>query len=895
MALFDAPKQVVRAQSVRTGCAACTLSSEWHALKNPRLTQDLPDDRKPVVYFVGEVPSEADDEAGVVFSGDSGKLLKRAISRWDPQVTTAFSNVIRCHTPSGRSALAGEISACWGGFGLLDLLEARPRVIVPLGNAALQRFFPGNISEWNGVAVPHKLSADLTSWVFPLYHPSYLITQRKERDRGESDLQKIWQRSLDYINKLLVTQCPPEVPNEDEIKARIEVVLPPELGKIRGLLIKQGLVGPLTVDIETSCLMPWEDGARILSVSVTNDSDLTVTWLLDHPENPYVALAFEILFDILSRATDLLIAHNAIFEMRWLAVKYGLQAFGWPWADTMARPYAELGIIQGARSSENGIPGRLAGLGKQTRLHFGFDVKEVTKVDPLKWRTTAVPRLLLYNGLDSKWTHKLWHAPIDSVSNIEVQRQRGATRSAAAISWRGMCVDNEELGLQAAKLENNVRNMSQVLARNPEVLAWEIKYRTTFNPSSPEQVAKFFKLQAADEEALREVDTPLSKQILQLRKQEKLLGTYANGIRNATYSDGCLHPDFGTMLVATGRWASRKPNAQNMPVRENKDFRKVVVAPPGCALVSIDYAQLEARGIAIATHDNTMLGYVWKDEDIHKEWAVRLLDAFPAIGDRLCPNTTEDKIVVARVRGEIKNGLVFPAFYGAGIPKCAGELQVPEDTLGPIFEEFWRKYSGARKWQEATHGFYAEHLYVETMTRRRRYGPLSWTEQLNSPIQGTGSDIVVDASVQLIDLACETNDIHFVPMVNVHDDLSFYLPVKELDRYIQVIAKIMVTPRYTWCTVPLKVEVKIGHKNWSEQNVFRAYDTGDFHALPKTGLANQIRALADIARTAAATPTRSGRAGGSSGTHATTRRDPNAARRERIALKQAGLSRVPLR
>jgi len=877
MSLFNAPKTKVRAAATRVGCAACTLTEQWPSLRGARQPQELFGRKQVDVYFIGESPSEADDARGVPFSGDSGNLIRRELRDW--HISYGFSNVVRCHTPSGRSALGGEVSACWSGFGLPDLLEARPKVIVPLGNAALNRFFDGSVFDWNAVAVPHKLTPDYNAWIFPLHHPSYLQQIEQKDNRGESDLTKLWRKALVKIHEDIAQRQVPIIPTDEEIRAGIQLVLPNNLAHARRLLLERA-PGVVSIDLETTCLMPWENGAKILSASITT-AEYTVCWLVDHPENPHPKAARQLLIDVCN-AADGLIAHNAIFEQRWMGWLAGLQAFGWRWHDTMARPFAELGIIKGNRQQEEGIPGRLASLGKQTRLHFGFDVKQITHVDPLQWRTTPVEKFLLYNALDSKWCRAVWFQPLDPVPAIEVARQGDATRAMAAISWRGMLVDPQELATQGAKLETNIKNLTQVISRDKDVVRWESKNRTIFNPSSPDMVAKFFGLEGADEEALRVVDTGLSKQILALRKQEKLFSTYIQGIKTLTYPDGLLHPEFGTMLVGTGRTNSRNPNAQNMPKRENKELRRVVVPPKGFALVSIDYAQLEARGIAIATRDPTMLTYVWNDEDIHREWAEALFRAFPAIADRLCPNATEEKKIIARVRGEIKNGFVFPSFYGAGVPKCAGELQVPQDTLRPILDQFWRKYAAARKWQDEVHGFYAEHLYVETMTRRRRYGPLSWTEQLNSPIQGTGSDIVVDASIQLLDLACETNDVCFVPMVNIHDDLSFYLPLTELDRYIEAIARVMVTPRYTWCTVPLKVEVSVGEHNWSDQRELRSYQTGDFHPLPKTDLNQQIAALRAVAERAASRNTHPGNGRGSGEQRTAPPVDINAARRARI-------------
>lgn len=876
MTLFQAPKEALRPAEQRVGCEACSLSTQWPRLKNPRILPDpnfLAEAAGPVVYFLGGAPNGGDDEVGAPFKGDS--TLRNALRRFELPFT--LSNVCRCKPPTGEKPKPSEIAACWGGHAAPDLKQTQPLVIVPLGNIALNRFLPGTVQDWERVRVPVLVEGTPT-WVLPLQDTETLV------ERDNDDEMTLWRRALDDLYQDIGTLARPAIVSYEEALAGIEIILPGDL--LTGRAIEGRTLG---VDLETTTLMPWEPGGKILSASVSN-GPRTVAWLVEHPDNPNPQLALDVLLATLRAATRL-IAHNGVFEIRWLAKYYGMEVFSWNWCDTMARPFAELGVIQGNahRSQDEGY-GRLAGLGKQTQLHFGFNVKDVLNVDPVKWRNYTVEQFLLYNGLDAKWCWKLWHQPLSPWARVEVERQRGAVRAMGAISWRGMLVDQNELAAQSEKLEASVKTETAAIVAHIDVVRWESQTRTKFNPGSPDQVAQFFDLPTADEDALAEVESDLAKKILRLRKLDKLLGTYAKGIYKALYPDGYLHPDYSCMRVVTGRTSTQKPNAQNMPVRTNKEFRKVIVPPQGCALVSLDYKQLEARGVTIATKDPTMLGYVWRDDDIHREWAVELLDEYPEIADRLCPHVTDDKKVIARVRGEMKNGFTFPLIYGAALKRCAGELQVPEDVLGPIVERFWKKYAGIRTWQDVVHAFYRQHLYVETMTQRRRFGPVSWTEQLNTPIQGTGSDIVTDAADRCVIHAVETGDVHFIPMVDLHDDLSFYLPTPRMQGYIETIAKIMVTPTYGFITVPLAVEVKVGIHNWSEQHEFGTYTTADFFPLPKNDLTKQVAAIQALGRA-------HGRSSGGVVARPVTRpviaqrpapiaRTPlNAARRERIAVR----------
>lgn len=103
---------------------------------------------------------------------------------------------------------------------------------------------------------------------------------------------------------------------------------------------------------------------------------------------------------------------------------------------------------------------------------------------------------------------------------------------------------------------------------------------------------------------------------------EKVLGTY---LKSAYIKDdGRIHPRYN-VIVSTGRTSCVGPNLQN-PIRE-KGYRELFVAPPGHALVAIDYSQLELCTLsqhALALYGGSRMAEIINAGlDVHKWFGAR--------------------------------------------------------------------------------------------------------------------------------------------------------------------------------------------------------------------------------------------------------------------------------
>jgi DNA polymerase len=117
---------------------------------------------------------------------------------------------------------------------------------------------------------------------------------------------------------------------------------------------------------------------------------------------------------------------------------------------------------------------------------------------------------------------------------------------------------------------------------------------------------------------------PEVKAILDYREAQKQLSTFVDKYYYAVYPDGRIRPRWSVHKI-TGRWGAEDPQAMNVPKSNKKknrpNLRAQVVAPAGRVFIGFDFAQLEARIIALLSGDPFLVAIFRDDKDIHSEFA----------------------------------------------------------------------------------------------------------------------------------------------------------------------------------------------------------------------------------------------------------------------------------
>ncbi len=767
----------------RLGCDGCGLNDK--RLNSPRMLPTGPVDAE--IYVLGEAPGRDEDDQGQQFVGKSGRLLRKNIAN----MNVRFDNCVRCRPPNNRTPTADEIARCSGKV-LASIEACKPRVVLGVGGVALETMLhTTGIQKWRGRQTPIKVG-DHVCWFRPIIHPAFVL--RQSEDAFAADWSGVFKTDLKFTNKVLLGGLG-EPHFEDVSDVYDGVIVETDSAKAVKLM-EQTIVESdvVAIDIETTCLRPYDDDARILSFALS-DGNATVATVFDDVSREWLQF-------FLTHCTCALVAHNLAFELEWLMVEFG--NIGRPELhDTMAQAYC--------------LDNRGGNLSLDFLCieHFGLHLKDISNVDLSRLIELPVKDLLSYNALDAKYTawlfylqrHWIFEEGLDEAYTEHVRRIPTLVRTQMA----GLHVDSdlvENLWLDYTEKLDKLQSKFRIL---DDVQRYEAS-GSVFKPSSPKAVLELmnsrgFNITSTDEKTLKALDDPVAQQVLDFRSCVKLRSTYIEGVRSGgkyVYDDLLIHTQFNGLFTRTGRLSSDSPNMQNWPKRQHAEIRALVCAPPGSVMVSLDWKQLEVCVIAAITRDACLLNAMRMHEDIHAVWIEKLYEIHPAARDW------------DNVRMRIKTDLVFPAFYGAKSRSIAKSLGVSRGRVSLLMREFWDLYAGVSSWQEDVLADYEKVGYVECQNGRRRYAPLTVEQLYNTPIQGSASDIVVDAMCRLSEKSVATGVKSFQPVLNIHDDLTFYIEEAKLEEHLEtIIREILVCP-FSWMDIPLAVDISTG-PNWFDQ------------------------------------------------------------------------------
>ena len=304
----------------------------------------------------------------------------------------------------------------------------------------------------------------------------------------------------------------------------------------------------------------------------------------------------------------------------------------------------------------------------------------------------------------------------------------------------------------------------------------------------------------------------LPGQILRWRQLSKLKSTYIDALpRLVSQKTGRIHPNFNQIGAATGRLSASDPNVQNIPIRsaEGVRIRETFIPAEGCVLLSADYSQVELRVLAHYSGDQSLLDAFSRGEDVHRRTAAEVANI-----------AVDDVSDEQRARAKAVN---FGIIYGSSAFGLANNLGIAASDAQDIVDAYFARYVGVRRFLDDTVVEAKKAGFVTTTLGRRRYLPdLSSKNRVlrqaaermavNTVIQGTAADLIKKAMVE-VDVALRASDLGVTLILQVHDELVFEVPKKQVDTLSELVRERMES--VFELRVPLVVDIGQG-KNWRE-------------------------------------------------------------------------------
>lgn len=752
----------------------------------------------PDLFIVGEAPGGTEARKGRPFVGQSGQLLEIALSsEWISREAASFTNVVACRPRGNAKPDASAINACRPR---LESELSSAKTIVACGNTAASAITGTKTKITRDRVGPPKRSALYPgASVIPTFHPAACLRDPDKYPSLETDISKIHNAAVvDWVDPdyRVFGDC------EDTVMgARIALEQ----------ILQRDDLDPLAIDLEVGEEKDESFGhpERLLSAGISYSSRAGIvigeSGLQDRKVRELLAKI------VRSKRT---IWHNAKYDLQVL-FNVGV-ASGRAYWDTMLASY----VLDERRG--------VHGLKYIAKEFLGAPDWDAELKDAGGFEEAPRHLLYKYNAYDAITTYRLyelqredarWDSNCDKLFPFLMRAQHVLMH----VEIEGIRVDEAELQKLDIELTESIEQ--QVEQLQPETDKWLKHLKTKsrpkrFNPNSWQQVLamlywKGVKLPNTDKKtlltAVETIDSHKESDklqdarqfildILALRKETKLHGTYVKGVQSRLHKDR-MHTTFMLHGTTTGRTSSRNVNIQNVPRKAS--IRRVYIPEEGNTFIQADYKNIEGRVVFVLSSCESGRRILMEGRDLHGEVAAQVYG----------PNYDKEQRTKAKT---IVHGVNYRRTpHGiASDPEIGLDLKEAQE----VFEAYKALVPEVFEWQQKMEKYiFSPEDLVTPFGRRRRFALV--TDQNREDIlkegiaflpQSIASDITLSATIALWERGFAIRNF-------VHDSVLIEAPQGEAHSQGKEAARIMeqiAVEVYTdW--IPFPVEYEIG-PSWGD-------------------------------------------------------------------------------
>ena len=227
-------------------------------------------------------------------------------------------------------------------------------------------------------------------------------------------------------------------------------------------------------------------------------------------------------------------------------------------------------------------------------------------------------------------------------------------------------------------------------------------------------------------------NVPFLQAIADLRKYNKYMDTYVQGMFAVLNKDNRVRCTFNLHGTETGRLSCSAPNMQNIP--RLKLIKNLFIAPEGYKLVQLDYSQAELRVLAYMSQDEYLRETYREGKDLHDAMALKIFGE----------GFTKEQRVAAKT-------INFGIPYGRGPGSMASKMHMTVQQATQTIKDWYKAAPGAKKYvDQMRQAPYAKGEPYTTVFGRQRHYIITYenrnhveNEAVNFPISSIASDLTM--------------------------------------------------------------------------------------------------------------------------------------------------------
>ena len=304
-------------------------------------------------------------------------------------------------------------------------------------------------------------------------------------------------------------------------------------------------------------------------------------------------------------------------------------------------------------------------------------------------------------------------------------------------------------------------------------------------------------------------DVSIVKKILEYRKYEKLLSTYAEGIYDQRDADNRVHGSINQTEATTGRMSITKPALQTLP-KKDKRIRRAFIPDDNYELWFMDLDQVEYRLFAHYAKIPGLIDSIKNGYDVHAATAALL---FNKNVDELIEKVHKGDDEASALRSRAKT-INFALIYGVGQDHLSELLKCTPTEASDIKARYFATMPEARIFINTVYQVIKMRGFVKNFYgRRRRLDSDDCYKAPNALIQGCAADYIKYKVVAIYKyLMHHKLKTHLINIV--HDELVIDFNKDELE-HVPVLRWMLSDFSAFRC--PITAGVEKGEPSWGQK------------------------------------------------------------------------------